>query len=102
MSEVRTFFRHCPACGRRFEIRVVRREPEESNSYESEIPQSDTDSTRWGTLTPIILSQDAMAPVVVEEKDFSYTYKCKHCGHQWTEIHGETHVESQPKGYTGD
>jgi hypothetical protein len=102
MSEVRTFFRHCPACGRRFEIRVVRKEPEKNHSYESEMPPSVVDVAGGRPLTPLVLSQEADKPVIVEEKKLGYTYMCKHCGHQWTEIHDEVHVEAPPEGYTGD
>ena len=24
-------------------------------------------------------------PIITEIDDFRYTYKCKHCGHQWSE-----------------
>jgi hypothetical protein len=102
MSEVRTFFRHCPACGRRFEIRVVRKEPEKNGSYESEMPRLVADAAEGGPLTPLVLSQEANKPVIVEEKKLGYTYVCKHCGHQWTEIHEEVHVEPSPEEYTGD
>ena len=25
-------------------------------------------------------------PMTMDVKDFRYTYKCKHCGHVWTEM----------------
>jgi len=31
--------------------------------------------------------------VTVERKEFQYTYKCKHCGHEWVEKRLE---ETQP------
>ena len=103
MSEIRIFFRHCPACGRRFEIRVAKKE-EVSESHWSGRIDSDTDEVEESTLslTPLVLSQEESKPAIVEEKDFNYTYKCKHCGHQWTEIHEETHTEPAPEGYTDD
>jgi hypothetical protein len=81
MSELTTFFRHCPSCGRRFEIRLVgkklvgeRLETEErplsylsyNTSYYNEVEES--------------------VPLSVDVKEFQYAYRCKHCGHQWSEI----------------
>ncbi|HEX4920115.1 MAG TPA: hypothetical protein VFV92_05180 [Candidatus Bathyarchaeia archaeon] len=28
-------------------------------------------------------------PIIVKEEEFEYTYKCSHCGHEWTELHRE-------------
>jgi rubredoxin len=37
-------------------------------------------------------------PTTVEVTDFNYTYKCKHCGHMWTELHqDEEKDESKDK-----
>jgi predicted RNA-binding Zn-ribbon protein involved in translation (DUF1610 family) len=101
MSEVRAFFRHCPACGRRFEIRVVRKEARKDDSYASEMPRLDTDTTKAKALAPLLLNE-ADEQVVVEEKELGYTYICKHCGHKWTELHEDIDVEPSPEGYTGD
>jgi hypothetical protein len=32
-----------------------------------------------GATAPLVVGEDI--PVVVDIKDFQYTYKCKHCGH---------------------
>ena len=32
-------------------------------------------------------------PIVVDVEQFQYSYKCKHCGHEWTEKHVERHKE---------
>jgi len=32
-------------------------------------------------------------PILVDVEEFRYTYKCGHCGHEWTEIVKETHRE---------
>jgi len=26
-------------------------------------------------------------PITIDVEDFQYTYKCKHCGHVWSELH---------------
>jgi len=101
MSEVKAFFRHCPACGRRFEIRIVRKGTRKDDTYGSEMPRSDTGTMEARALVPLLLDESNQ-PVAVEEKEFSYKYVCKHCGHQWTETREETGVEPAPEGYTGD
>ncbi len=67
------FFRHCPACGRRF-LR----------------PRT--------TITPfqapsVLLVQEG-GPILADIEEFQYTYKCNHCGHEWAEKHIEEHKES--------
>jgi DNA-directed RNA polymerase subunit M/transcription elongation factor TFIIS len=101
MSEVKTFFRHCPQCGRRFEIRVTKKQPPTDDSYNSEIPRSDIETIQAKAIEPLIL-EDANQPLIVEDEELSYTYRCRHCGHQWTEIHNKIEVERPPEGYTGD
>ena len=43
-------------------------------------------------------------PMLVVDKEFQYAYKCKHCGHEWSEVH-EKETETREEGsagYTGD
>ena len=28
--------------------------------------------------------------------------QCKHCGHEWSEVHETVHKADEPEGYTGD
>jgi len=88
MSEGRTFFRFCPACGKRFHITLV--------SKELVGEEVDRAVSRHGTLQgisargfspaamPVLVEQDV--PVIVTVEDFRYTYRCKHCGHAWMEM----------------
>ena len=101
MSVVRTFFRHCPSCGRRFEIRLVRRELMDSESL-SETKEDETSSAVVGTMRTMPLVVHAEAPVIVDIEDFRYTYKCKHCGHEWSEFRKSEREFDAPKGYSGD
>jgi hypothetical protein len=32
-------------------------------------------------------------PIIADIEEFQYTYKCKHCGHEWSEKHVEEHRE---------
>ena len=53
----------------------------------------------WGGagISPLAVEQNV--PVTVEVKDFQYTYKCKHCGHVWAELHAK---DDQVRGRSED
>jgi hypothetical protein len=111
MSAIRTFFRHCPSCGRRFEIRLVKKESVDSEDIEENLPRpvnplitramvSNPTNPVLTKSMPIGLSENA--PSIVDIEDFRYTYKCRHCGHEWSEVHQTESSYDAPKGYTGD
>ena len=98
-----TFFRHCPSCGRRFEIRL-----EGKNLTSTERDTYPTTRAGTGSLTRMaahsglgnvkgdnqLVWDSHVAPeqrvqVTVERKEFQYAYECKHCGHQWIEKRSE-------------
>ena len=93
MSRVRTFFRHCPGCGRRFEIRLVGREAVQlEGASSSQVPPAFSARGYSFYNEPYVAMQPAgqailkeASPSVVDAAQFTYTYKCSHCGHQWTE-----------------
>lgn len=90
MSELKTFFRHCPSCGRRFEIRLVGKE-----LVSQEKEEVDTEPTPGGAgygggyaggqPEGYTILRSVEEPHIVNLKDFNYTYKCAHCGHIWSE-----------------
>ena len=84
---MRTFFRRCPSCGRRFEIKLVNKKLIGSEQEESKVEQYTVGSVS----DPSVLESDV--PIVVEIDDFRYTYRCKHCGHQWSEERFKTQNE---------
>ncbi len=96
MSVVRTFFRHCPACGRRFEIRLENKKLVKEERVTTMLSQSEANA-RMNLLTgmppPLMLGVEL--PVTVDVDSFQYTYKCKHCGHAWFEIREEERGEDQ-------
>jgi hypothetical protein len=47
-----------------------------------------------------VVQEDVTSIVDVEE--FQYQYRCKHCGHEWSEVHEAERTVNKPKGYTGD
>ena len=85
VSEIKTLIRHCPGCGRRFEIRLISKKPIDfrRETYEDK-------ETVFGR-NPLVVEEGI--PVTVEEIKFQYTYRCKHCGHQWYEFHTEEEKE---------
>jgi uncharacterized Zn finger protein len=95
MSEIETIFRHCPACGRRFEIRLVRKETVSDRKETTDVktivaPPGAPAVPMHGAAafssmaSPLVVEEDV--PVTVEITEFQYTYRCKHCGHQWAEL----------------
>ena len=64
------FFRHCPGCGRRFHIKLESKKLVGGHVY---ISPSDTASRSGG------------GPVIIDIDEFQYNYKCKICGHEWSE-----------------
>ena len=47
---------------------------------------------RTDTLTiPVVVHDER--PIMLDIEEFQYHYKCKHCGHEWTEHHQEEHRE---------
>jgi len=105
LSRVTTFFRHCPGCGRRFEIRLVSKTKVSESAVLEKMPETAVDEESampgvTGVMATTILSQEG--PVLVDEKEFCYKYRCKHCGHEWTEIREEETGARAPEGYEGD
>ncbi len=95
-DEVKAFFRHCPSCGRRFEIRLVGKKlvgEQESVGKETVVEASPIGASQFESSDYLaspytsLTSLDVTEPAVVDVRDFQYTYRCKHCGHVWKEMH---------------
>lgn len=102
MSEVKTFFRHCPSCGRRFEIRLVSKKSVSSEGFvdkENHLEVAGSSAAGRSARQGAVMEEGRSFTADVEE--FQYEYKCKHCGHEWSEIR-ETDRRVGSKGYTGD
>ena len=108
MPSITIFFRHCPSCGRRFEIRLACKEPVSSEIVE----EKEKRIRRYLSRRPLVGSADRPydprtmvqedAPSTVDVEEFQYEYKCEHCGHEWSEVHETERKVKEPKGYTGD
>ncbi|MFI5419616.1 MAG: hypothetical protein ACHQ1H_01470 [Nitrososphaerales archaeon] len=89
-KDIETMFRHCPYCGKRFEIRLVGKKLVDTKSIREQRP---VNSDYFGGYSGSVLEVGNMEPAIVEVETFQYAYKCKHCGHQWVEIKQEEHKE---------
>jgi DNA-directed RNA polymerase subunit RPC12/RpoP len=105
MSAIRTFFRHCPSCGHRFEIRLVSKkevsdERETLKAKEYTLAQSERKDSIFtlDSENPTTLE----VPEIEEVMGFKYNYRCKHCGHEWSEEAVQIRRERPKAGYTGD
>jgi DNA-directed RNA polymerase subunit RPC12/RpoP len=83
------FFRHCPECGRKFHIKLESKKL--VTSHEESIPtiarvHRGSRSTATGQF-PLVNRLDLLEgpPVIVDVEEFQYAYRCKHCGHEWSE-----------------
>lgn len=99
MSEVETFFRFCPGCGKRFHIKLVSKKLVDlkRDTFEQELPMTRGLIGYRGSgvapfMAPLMVTEKI--PITVDVEDFQYSYKCKHCGHEWTENRVESHKEA--------
>jgi len=84
VTPIRLFFRHCPGCGRRFEIQLVSKKLIRVDRETSTIPEIESLATVGPTHSvPLTLSEGR--PITVDTEEFEYSYKCGHCGHEWSE-----------------
>ena len=84
-------FRHCPQCGRRFHVILVGKtivdKREETTIVKTAISTMPAGSARGGMGVPLVVEEDV--PTTINVEDFQYSYKCKHCGHEWSETRTE-------------
>jgi hypothetical protein len=94
VSQIRTFFRHCPGCGRRFEIRLVSKTLIREDRVTSTLPEIKSLATPdEGPAAHVPLTVSQGHPITVDTEEFQYVYKCAHCGHQWSEKRDIEHME---------
>jgi len=97
------FFRHCPGCGRRFHIKLESKKlvTEHRESIRRSVPSAmvvrsgsmgSGASLTASSVTPIAVQEGI--PIIIDVEEFQYAYKCKHCGHEWS----ETHLEDRREG----
>ena len=102
MPEIGTFFRHCPSCGRRFEVRLVSKEEMSSEEIDEKMPHPALTGLPIGYAVSVpVVSTDGV-PTIVGVEEFRYRYKCKHCGHEWVELRTKEISADAPKGFQSD
>ena len=89
MSEVGTFFRTCPTCGQRFEIKLVDKKVESTDLHTEEFKHQISALGYGGRSgmridTGIRPTEDSKLLTIYMEES-QYVYKCYHCGHEWSE-----------------
>jgi hypothetical protein len=95
------FFRHCPGCGRRFHIELESKElvSEHRESIPGrKVPRAvvvrSTGRGAGASLASTPIAVQEGKPIIVGVEEFQYAYKCKHCGHEWS----ETRLKSRREG----
>ena len=90
MVTLATFFRNCPSCGRRFEIRLVGREVLDASAAVSEVKKDEDHPRMYGVGgrfgVRMSLTASSPNPIAAEvDEVVRYDFRCDHCGHAWTE-----------------
>jgi len=105
MSEIKAFLRFCPSCGQRFHVRLVGEELVGTDVGKATVEQPAAPAApaapgRQAGRT--VAEAFGSAQLMVEEDEYQFSYKCKHCGHEWSERHVKEVKGNEPRGYTGD
>ena len=85
-----TVFKKCPSCGKRFEVEHTGETVEKKTDVVTEEKAVSAPSLMPSISLPDVPVEPAPMVMVaeqVEEDDYTETYKCKRCGHVWTEKH---------------
>lgn len=83
-----TVFKKCPMCGKRFEVEHTGESVEKKTDVVTEEKPVPTPSLMAPVSLPDIPVKPPPTVTVaeqIEEDDYTETYKCRHCGHVWTE-----------------
>ncbi len=89
------FFRNCPQCGRRFHIKLETKKMATSHteSIRTSVPSAIAVRSAGRGVGPSFtaIAVQEGKPIIIDVEEFQYAYKCKHCGHEWSEKHVEEH-----------
>ncbi len=90
------FFRHCPGCGRRFHIKLLDKkliELDRIQVADRTVTNPYGGGVAYSAAPAVFIVHDGRS-VVIDVEEFQYAYKCKHCGHEWSEKRIEEHREA--------
>jgi DNA-directed RNA polymerase subunit RPC12/RpoP len=83
------FFRFCPGCGHRFHVKLEGKNLVHLERVAGrEAPGIQARGGRGG-----VSYVGRGGPVIIDVEEFLYNYKCKQCGHGWSEKRIEEHKE---------
>jgi transposase-like protein len=103
-----TIFKKCPNCGKRFEVEHTGESVERKKEVVTEEKLISSPSMMVSNpMTPMLDTPMSNPPTVmvtelIEEDEYTESYKCKHCGHVWTEKHEEVEDLGQVKDVDSD
>ncbi|HUI85676.1 MAG TPA: hypothetical protein VLY21_00780 [Nitrososphaerales archaeon] len=82
-TRVKEFFRRCPACGKRFSVRL---EKKVLTKDEHGVEETAYDVVLgWSATSQVLPAPVTHQEIPVERETFDLTYECVHCHHEWTE-----------------
>ncbi len=100
----RTFFKKCPKCGKRFEVRHTSETVEKKQTL---IPEEKTYLEPAGVAAAYPIPQppiraEAEVEEDIEEDTYTETYRCVRCGNTWTETREKVRDIGGVGGTKGD
>ena len=85
MVHLREFLRRCPACGRRFVVRLQTKRLVGSEQDTEHIAHDVVVLARGGRDSRVIPAGATFEDVPIERETFEVTFECHRCHHKWTE-----------------
>jgi predicted RNA-binding Zn-ribbon protein involved in translation (DUF1610 family) len=82
---VREFLRMCPACGRRFMVRLQSKKLVDVEHDTERVAHDVVVIARGGRDARMIPAGVTYEEVPIEREEFDVTFECHHCHHTWTE-----------------
>ncbi len=82
---MREFLRRCPACGRRFTVRLQSKRLVDAEQDTERIAHDVVVLARSGRDSRVIPAGVTYEDVPIEREKFDVTFECHHCHHKWTE-----------------
>jgi hypothetical protein len=83
--ELREFLRGCPACGRRFVVRLQSKKLVQSEQGTERITHDVVILAQGGRDARVVPAGVTFEDVPIERETFEVTFDCHHCHHRWTE-----------------
>ena len=82
---MREFLRRCPACGRRFVVRLQSKKLVDAEQDTERVMHDVVVFARGGRDSRVIPAGVTFEDVPIERLMFDVTFECRNCHHEWTE-----------------